>query len=343
MGTLSSPLNPDSYLELINPLWSTRELRGKVVRVEAETDEAATIYIKPGYEWIGHEPGQYLRIGVDIDGVRHWRAYSLTSEPNRPDGLISITPKLVSGGAVSPFMVRHASPGTLVQLGGVEGTFTLPSPAPDKLLFVTAGSGITPVMCMLRAMKSSSGLRDVVLLHSAPSAGETIFGRELRELESANPGLKLHVQLTSEHGRLAPQALDELCPDWREREAYHCGPIDMLDVMAAHWDAAGIPAQLHKEHFQPAVGDGEKGAGGEITFRDSKRVAACDGATPILVAGEEAGALLPFGCRMGICHTCVGYLRSGTVRDLRTGELHGEDAFIRTCVHAPEGPIEIDL
>jgi ferredoxin-NADP reductase len=137
---LFTPLLPDDYLELINPLWSTRELRGRIERIERETANAVTAFIKPGYEWMGHEPGQYLRIGVVVDGVHHWRAYSLTSDPDRPDGCISITPKLVDAGVVSPYFVKHAKPGEIVRLGGVEGTFVLPDPIPDKLLHVISGN-----------------------------------------------------------------------------------------------------------------------------------------------------------------------------------------------------------
>jgi len=146
--SLFTPLLPDDYLELINPLWSTQELRGRIERIQREADDAATIFIKPGWEWPGHEPGQYLRIGFVVDGVHHWRAYSLTSDPGRPDGLISITPKLVEEGTVTPWLVREAQPGTIVRLSDVEGTFKLPDPPPDKLLFMSAGSGITPIMSM---------------------------------------------------------------------------------------------------------------------------------------------------------------------------------------------------
>ena len=100
--------------------------------------------IKPGFEWEGHEPGQYLRVGVVVDGVHHWRAYSLTSDPDRSDGCICITPKLVESGTVTPYLVRKAKPGAIVRLGGVEGDFVLPDPLPEKLLFISAGSGITP-------------------------------------------------------------------------------------------------------------------------------------------------------------------------------------------------------
>src|SRR4051795_7905359 len=153
ISSLSSPLLPDDYLELINPLWSTRELRGRIERIDAETENAATVLIKPGYRWDGHKPGQYLRIGVDIKGRRHWRAYSLTSEPGRPDGCISITVKNVDEGQVSPYLVRHGREGAIVSLGGVEGDFVLPDDPPAKLLFVSAGSGITPIMSMLRSIE----------------------------------------------------------------------------------------------------------------------------------------------------------------------------------------------
>jgi stearoyl-CoA 9-desaturase NADPH oxidoreductase len=110
LGSLSSPLLIDDYLELVNPLWSTRELRGRIEHINEETEDAATVLIKPGYRWSGHKPGQYLRIGLDIKGVRHWRAYSLTSDPWREDGLISITVKNVDEGAVSPYLVRRGRP-----------------------------------------------------------------------------------------------------------------------------------------------------------------------------------------------------------------------------------------
>src|SRR3954469_23291158 len=173
---LTTLLLPSDYLELINPLWSTRELRGKIVAIEPETDAAATVRIKPGYRWDGHRPGQFLRIGVDIKGRRHWRAYSLTSEPGRPDGTISITVKNVDEGQVSPYLVRHGRVGTIVSLGGVEGDFVLPEELPEKLLFISAGSGITPIMSMLRSLEP----RDAVLLHSARSPHDGVFCAGLR-------------------------------------------------------------------------------------------------------------------------------------------------------------------
>ncbi len=346
LAALSSPLLPDDYLELVNPLWSTRELRGRIESIDRETSDAATVLIKPGYRWGGHQPGQYLRIGLDIQGVRHWRAYSLTSDPNREDGLISITVKNVDEGKVSPYLVRRGRPGTIVSLGGVEGEFLLPDELPPKLLFISAGSGITPIMSMLRHLHQSGELGDVVLLHSARRSDEVIFGDELRALEARHEKFVLHEQLTGESGRMGPADLDRLCPDWQERDTYISGPNEMLDDFSEHYEQAGVTERLHMERFQPklGLGDGEEGSGGTITFLESETEAESDGSQPILVAGEEAGLDLPYGCREGVCHTCVGELRSGRVRDLRTGKVHGEEGeTIRTCIHAPEGPIEIEL
>jgi ferredoxin-NADP reductase len=340
----STPLLPDDYLELINPLWSTRELRGRIERIDHVTEDAATVMIKPGYRWEGHQAGQYVRIGIDIRGVRHWRAYSLTSEPDRPDGCISITPKLVESGVVSPQLVRHGRPGAIVSLGGVEGDFVLPDPPPEKLLFISAGSGITPIMSMLRSLCRSNELDDAVLLHSARHPDDVIFGGELRQLAETFPGFRLHEQHTASMGRFAPEHLDELCPDWRDRETFASGPGPLLDALTEHWERHGDPARLNMERFQPKIGGGEPGEGGTISFLKSGCEVEADGTKPILVCGEEAGLDLPFGCREGICHTCVGTLRSGRVRDLRNGDVGGQEGqTVRTCINAPEGPVEIEL
>lgn len=345
MRSLFTPLLPDDYLELINPLWSTQELRGRIERIERETPNAVTVLIRPGYEWMGHRPGQYLRIGVVVNGVHHWRAYSLTTDPGRPDGLIGITPKLVEAGKVSPYLVRQARPGDIVRLGGVEGTFVLPDPPPRQLLFISAGSGVTPIMSMLRSLDRDGAMHDVVHIHSSRTADGVIFGEQLRDLDRRCAGYRPHLRVTGEAGRVAPAHLDELCPDWRARHTFASGPGEMLDALVEHWHEKGDPELLKMERFQPMIGGGAvAGEGGTIRFLSSGIETECDGGTPILVAGEEAGAELPFGCRMGICHTCIGRLCAGEVRDLRTGEVYGQEGeTVRTCVNAPEGDVAIAL
>jgi stearoyl-CoA 9-desaturase NADPH oxidoreductase len=236
--------------------------------------------------------------------------------------------------------------GTIVRLGGVEGTFTLPSPLPERLLFVSAGSGITPIASMLRSLAARGELREVVHVHSSHTEEQIAFAHELKTLQARYSGYELNIWISGERGRVNPERLSELCPDWAERETFLCGPPELLHELSEHWRAQGEVERLHVEHFQPEerVGDGERGEGGTVRFCKSEVEGVSDGEQPMLVAGENAGAKLPYGCRMGICHSCVGRLRSGKVRDLRTGAVHGQAGeLMRTCVNAPEGPVEIDL
>ncbi len=177
---ITTPLVPADYLDIIDPLRSSSDLRGRIVAIHPETRDAVSIVIKPGRGWRSHTPGQYIRIGVDVDGVRQWRAYSLTSDTARTDGCIAITVKAIPGGKVSNHLVRRATVGTIVQLDQAAGDFTLPTAAPAKILFLTAGSGITPVMGMLRNMAEHIG--DVVVVHSAPTPDDVIFASDLRML-----------------------------------------------------------------------------------------------------------------------------------------------------------------
>jgi len=342
---LFKPLQPDDYIEMINPLWTTKELRGKVERVEPQGSEAASVLIKPGYEWPGHKPGQYVRLGLVIDGVYHWRAYSLTSDPEPADGLISVTPKKVDSGVVSPYLVERIQPGELVRLGEIEGVFTLPEPLPGKMLFISAGSGITPIMSMLRSLDRRDAVRDVLVIHSARTREQVMFLDALEDLDNRHDGMRLDLRLTSDRGRLKPGDLDEVCPDWREREAFCSGPEEMLDALIEHWENNGDRDRLHYERFQPKIGgDAGAGEGGEVSFLKSDKTAECDGGTSSLEAGENAGLERAFGCRIGICHTCVGTLKSGKLRDLRSGDVTeptGQD--VRICINSAEGDVELEL
>lgn len=340
---ITTPLLPDDYLSLINPLWSARELRGKVAKVVAETEDAATLIIKPGWGWsFTYEPGQYVGIGVDVGGRWHWRSYSLTSPPKRSQGHIAITVKAMPEGFLSEHLVRGLQPGTVVRLAKPQGGFVLPDPPPKKVLFLTAGSGITPVIAMLRMLDRRNTLPDVTLVHSAPDENSVLFRDELHAYAQRHPGFQLHTQLTRHAGRLDVETLSALVPDWHERETWACGPEALLDDAERWWDAHSDCERLHTERFT-ASRKGAGGEGGEVTYERSGKTITVDGATSLLEAGEAAGLQLPFGCRMGICHTCVVPLLDGAVRDLRDGTEHSSDSErIQTCISAPAGNCTID-
>ncbi|MGY1640391.1 ferredoxin reductase [Geodermatophilus sp. SYSU D00703] len=336
---VTTPLLPDDYLDMVNPLRAGTDLRGRIEAVQRETRDAATLVIRPGADWRGHVPGQWVRIGVDVDGVRQWRAYSLTSHLGRADGCISITVKAIPDGRVSNHLVRRVTPGTIVQLDQAAGEFVVPR-EPEKVLFVTAGSGITPVMGILR---NRPDLTDVVLVHSAPTPDDVVFGPELRAM-AAEGRLRLVERHTDTEGLLDAAGIEALVPDLAERATWACGPVGMLEALEEHWTAAGLAARLFTERFRPAVV--VAGEGGTVSFTKAGTTLEADGATPILDAAEEAGVLMPSGCRMGICFGCVLPLREGAVRDLRTGEVTtaapGDGVVVQTCISAAAGACSID-
>ena len=352
----ATPLVPADYLDVFNPLRPGADLRGRIVSITPETEDAATIVIRPGADWAGHVPGQYVRIGIDVDGVRLWRAYSLTHGP-RADGLISITVKAVPDGKVSNHLVRDAHPGTLVHLEQAAGEFVLPTPSGSnepgeiKLLFVTAGSGITPVIGMLRNLfpvAESGAVRlprsaayDILVVHVAPSEPHSIFNDNLHALADAGM-IRLVARYDDEHGVLDVDDLSDLVPDLSERTTFACGPAGLLDALERHHEQRGL--ELLTEQFRLATL--VVGEGGSVNFLQSDTEIKAAGDRPILDEAEDAGVLMPSGCRMGICYGCVLPLREGTVRDLRTGEIttavEGDGVRIQTCINAAAGSCQID-
>lgn len=339
---ITTPLLPDDYLRLANPLWSARELRGRIVEVRRETEDSATLVIKPGWGFsFDYQPGQYIGIGLFIDGRWRWRSYSLTSTPVSA-GTITITVKAMPEGFLSTHLVAGVEPGTIVRLAAPQGNFVLPDPAPPSILFLTAGSGITPVMSMLRTLLRRNQIGDITHLHSAPTESDVMFAAELSALADAHPGYRLSVRPTRVEGRLDLSRLDEQVPDWRDRQTWACGPEDMLDQATRVWSAAGLGDRLHLERFAVAKA-APAGAGGTVTFARSGKTVAADAATSVMDAGEGAGVQMPFGCRMGICQSCVVDLVEGHVRDLRTGEQHDPGSRVQTCVSAASGDCAVDI
>ena len=341
---LTTPLHPDDYLRLLNPLWTSRELRGRVEQVIPETEDAATLVIRPGWGWHwDHKPGQYVGIGIPVDGRFQWRSYSISSAPTRRGRHIAITVRAMPEGLLSSHLVKGLEPGTILRLAAPEGDFVLPDPPPPQLLFLVGGSGITPVMAMLRTLDRRGTMPDVVLHYSSPTPERMIFREELDDLEERHERLVVHRLHTDIDGMLDLADLDEICPDWRSRETYACGPGPMLDAVSEHFDQHDLEDRLHLERFTLELG-GEGGEGGTITFRNSGKTIEIDGATTVLEAGEQSGIGMPYGCRMGICHTCTLTLVSGTVRDLRNGEDFSQpNEQVQTCVTTAVGDCTLDI
>ncbi|MDT5344810.1 MAG: stearoyl-CoA 9-desaturase oxidoreductase [Mycobacterium sp.] len=340
---ITTPLLPDDYLRLANPLWSARELRGRVLEVRRETVDSATLVIKPGWGFgFDYQAGQYMGIGLLVDGRWRWRSYSLTSSPRKDARTVTITVKAMPEGFLSAHLVGGVKPGTIVRLAAPQGNFVLPDPPPPAVLFVTAGSGITPVMSMLRTLVRRDQITDVIHLHSAPTAADTMFGAELEQLARDHAGYQLRLRSTRSEGRLDLALLDTEVPDWRARQTWACGPETMLKAVDRAWSAAGVGDNLHLEHFAVSRA-APAGAGGTVTFAKSGKSTAADAATSLMDAGEQLGVQMPFGCRMGICQSCVVGLVEGHVRDLRTGAEHEPGTRVQTCISAASGDCVLDV
>lgn len=342
---LTTPLHPDDYLKLVNPLWSARELRGRLEDVVQETDDASTLVIKPGWGWsFDHEAGQYVGIGIEVDGRIQWRSYSLTSTPRRRGRRITITVRAMPEGLLSGHLVSGMQPGAIVRLAAPAGEFVLPSPPPEKILFLVAGSGVTPVMSMLKTMDRRGTMTDVKVVYSSPTADRMIFRDALLGLAEKHPSLDLTLRYTDDEGMFSLEDdLDATCPDWTGRQTWACGPGPMLDAAEEHFRAHDVEDHLHLERFTLELGE-NTGEGGTVSFQNSGRTAEVDGSTTILEAGEKAGIGMPYGCRMGICHTCTLTLVSGSVTDVRNGDQFAQpNEQIQTCVTVANGDCTLNI
>jgi len=344
----ATPHGLDSYLEQVDPLLVLGECRAEVVAVERGTEESVTLTLRPNRAWKGFRAGQFVNVAVEIDGVRHQRCYSPACAEGR-GGAVEITTKRHPEGLVSSFLVERAEPGMVVGLSPAEGDFQLPDPRPDSILLIGGGSGITPLMAILRTLFAEGYERPVALLYYAPDADRCIYREELERLTAAHPNFQLRRSYTRApatgelDGHFSPAHLPQADPDFTAAETFACGPPALLDAVRGTW-ANGLEQRLHVESFVPPtfVPVGEPGEGA-ISFADSGVEVANTGES-LLAQAEAAGLSPEYGCRMGICHTCTCRKRSGTHKNLLTGEVSSApDEEIQLCVSAALGDLTVEL
>jgi len=346
----ATPYGVDRYVELVRPSWSSTEVRAKVVRVARTTPRSVTLTLRPNGNWTGFRAGQYTQLSIEIDGIRHTRCYSMTNAATDRDGLIELSVTAHPEGRVSQHLRRSATTGQVVALTRAQGLFTLPDAEPDAMLLISGGSGITPVMSMLRTRCALGWTKPVTFLHYALTGPDMLYRSELEELARTSPNLRLVNVFTDAPGTgdldgfLTLAHLDAAAPGWAGAEAFVCGPAPLMDAARTLFAAAGRADHLHTEAFTLAQFTAEAGTvDGTVRFGASEIGRPSDG-TPLLTQAEAAGLAPLYGCRMGICHTCTRRLCSGVVRDAVTGEVtSGPDVNIRICVSVPVGDVELDL
>lgn len=354
VAALTSPHGVDRYLEMFNPMWAATEVRARVVAIHRENPDAegsapvATLTLQPTSTWRGHRAGQYVQVGVDLpeSARRMTRCFSISSAASLPGERITLTIRANDEGQVSKYLVNEASVGQMLHLSQAEGDFTVhesaATPTNNHLVFITGGSGITPAMSIVRTLLrdgyDGKANRKVTFLHFARSAEDQIFADELAEIAAADNHVDVHLRYGDQ--MFSEFELRRLVPDFRDTDTWACGPGGLIELVK---DAYGeVNARLRVEFFKPPAFSAGT-AGGDVSFTRSGATGENTGAT-LLEQAEALGLKPEFGCRMGICFSCVKTKTDGTVRNVLTGEESSlPDEEVRICVTAPVGDCAVDL
>jgi ferredoxin-NADP reductase len=333
---LTGPHGVDRYTELVTPTWTAGEARAKIVAVRRQTPRSVTLTLEPNRAFAGFRAGQHINLTVEIDGRRRTRPYSPASAEGAP--YIELTIGRHDGGLVSNYLFERARPGMVVGLDSVGGEFVLPAVRPRRILFVSGGSGITPVMSMLRTIRDEGSDRDVAFVHYARSAQEACYRDELAAMHGVRifHGYTRSTAGSDLDGRFGPDHLAAAMPE--PDAVFVCGPPALVAAVREHC------ANVFSESFVPPVFDlTAEASGGSVSFADSG-VNIVDDGRPLLEQAETAGLTPESGCRMGICHSCTRRKTRGVVRNLITQAVSSaEEEDVQICVSVPVGDVDIAL
>lgn len=336
---LTGPHGVDRYTELVDPTWTQSEARAEVVAVRRQTARSVTLTLAPNRAFAGFRAGQHINLAVEIDGRRRVRPYS----PANAEGAryLELTIGRHDGGLVSNYLNDHARVGMTVGLDNVGGDFVLPADRPRRIVFVSGGSGITPVMSMLRTLRAQRYDGQIAFIHYARSAEEACYREDL----DAMPDVRvLHGYTRSPSGsdldgRFEPAHLDAAMPGLdADTAVFVCGPPQLAEAVRRHH-----PNAMSESFVPPTFTTPAEASGGIVAFADSGLTVTDDG-RPLLEQAEAAGLTPESGCRMGICHSCTRRKTRGAVKNLITGAVSGPDVEdVQICVSVPVGDVDLAL
>lgn len=330
---LVGPHGIDRYLELVRPELTIHDARAEVIGVRRQTERSVTLILRPNRAFSGFTAGQFVKVGVEIDGVRRTRTYSPASSEHAGRETLELTVTTHPDGLVSNRLHRHAARGTIVHLGDARGEFVLPPRRPERLALISGGSGITPVLSMLRTLADENHDGEITFIHYARTGADWLYKPEVEALAARHPGLTAEFVATRE-GRARFAA--EVIPAGADVAV--CGPPALVDAVRAV-----APDALAETFTPPSLTVTGDAAEGTIRFTRSGATAPIAAGT-LLEQAEAAGLTPEFGCRMGICHTCTCRKTAGAVRNVLTGEISDEeDEDIQLCVSLPEGDVALEL
>ena len=348
LNALTYPHGVDRYVELVRPLALARDVRAQVIAVRRQTPKSVTLTLRANENWRGFRAGQFVGVGVQVDGVLLRRPYSPAGSQHAPAGELELTVSTHPQGRVSRHLRDHARPGMIVGLTQAEGEFVLPDPRPERVLLISAGSGITPVMAMLRTLCDEGFTGEIGFLNYARTPALALYDGELRELTERHQRLRVARGFTRARGsqlagRFSREHLPAVISEHAGAATFVCGPPALIDAVRSVWVKDGLPEPALESFTAPVIRFDTDVAEGSVLFSASGHRAANSG-LPLLEQAEDAGLAPEHGCRMGICNTCACRKTEGTVRNVISGALSspGEEQ-IRICVSVPVGDVALDL
>lgn len=342
----------EAVLAKVDPTLSLRKVRARVEAVRDETSDVKTFWLRPNARFGSFRPGAYVTLQLSIDGQPVQRAYSLSAPPSR-DGRVAITVKRVAGGKVSNWLADTLRVGHVLELSAPQGEFLLPRQLPPKLLMISAGSGITPVMSMLRQLVREGAGTEVAFLHFARTPRDIIFRDELEQIARHAPQVRLLlcVEQADEtwklaSGRFCQSLLERVAPDFRVLDTYLCGPSGFMKCVVQTLERAG--ADLAKLRYERFSAEFDAAAVLEHTqvvrFLRSGKQSISNRACTILEQAESLALPIESGCRAGNCGTCRCRKKRGVVVDAITGRASQDgEEFIYPCISLARGIVEVDL
>ena len=344
----------DFILCEIDPLFSRQRIGAEVLEIINETEDTKTLMLRPAARWEGFKPGQYISVELEINGVRMRRNYSVSSAPKlfRENHIFSITVKEVEGGAVSTYLNNNAHTDDVVYVSEARGRFLMgdlqrintASPL-SGVLFIAAGSGITPIMSMIEQIKEHKPDTVFTLIYYTQNQAQQIFSKALNELKDVLPNFSFIPRFTKSEGRITKAQLKADCPDITTRNIYLCGPEDFMSATKEYAFDLGVAEEaLTCESFgaSPLTKTYSTGQTGVVSFTQSGNSIQSTGQNTLLELAELAGLNPKYGCRNGLCFECKCNKSEGRVMNSLTGELVPQDQpQIQACISVPVGDVSI--
>ena len=348
---LVSPQVFDFWARELDSTLSHGRVMARIVGKRAESSRAVTLDLQANRNFQGFKPGQHVNVSVDVEGRRHTRSYSLTGVPSA-DGRLSLTVQKVENGIVSTHLFADAQVGDVVELEPAFGEMTLPEILPGKLLFLAAGSGITPLMSLTRELSQRGMPVETTLIYWARHRADLCFLPELKSLAAREPNFKFRIALTGDavtgtdelRGRPSAKLFKHAVPDLADHSVYTCGPAGFVSEIDAI--AQPVARSFQSEAFTPPVFTPVADSNATVTvmLAKSNRVLTVKAGESLLSALEAQGVNPKYGCRMGICNTCACPKREGLSRNLKNGgETAEPETNLRICISSAQSDMTLDL